>query len=200
MRQLLLSTTNPGKLKELKALLARSGWELLTPADIDLRLAVEETGCSYHENAALKARAFCRASELPALADDTGLEVIALDGAPGLHSARFVQGENASDAARRARLLLQLSTHTRPWLAQFRCSVVLAYPDGTILTAEGTCHGEIVPEERGEHGFGYDPIFLFPAEGKTMAELSMARKNRISHRAMAISNLLKMIPGLHAAS
>ena len=193
MRKILLSSTNAGKLKELKALLKPTQWVLLTPADLNLHLSVEETGVTYLENATLKAKAFCNISGLPALADDTGLEVFALDGAPGLHSARFVPVENATDAARRARLLSLLALHPRPWLAQFCCSVVLVFPDGTMLCADGSCRGEIIPEERGSHGFGYDPVFLFSSEGKTMAELPMAQKNLVSHRAKAVRNLLELI-------
>ena len=193
MTKVLLSTTNTGKFKELHALLDHTGWNLVTPKDLAIDLVVEETGATYMENAILKAQSFFSASGLPTLADDTGLEVAALDGAPGLHSARFVQDANPTDASRRAKLLSLLSKFPRPWLAQYRCCVALALPDGSLVTAEGACYGEIIPDERGKNGFGYDPVFLFPRQRKTMAQLTMQEKNRISHRANAIKNLLEKL-------
>ena len=186
MKRLLVASTNPGKLRELHALLQGASVELVTPSLIGLHLEVREDGSTYAENAAKKALAFARASGLLTLADDSGLEVEVLEGAPGLHSARYAPQPNATDADRRAYLLQQLQGHPRPWSAQFRCVVALALPDGEVHFAEGICHGEIIPEERGEHGFGYDPIFLLPQYGRTMAELSMEEKNRISHRARAV--------------
>jgi XTP/dITP diphosphohydrolase len=117
------------------------------------------------------------------MADDSGLEVEALGGSPGVHSRRFSPLPDATDADRRKLLLNALTAHARPWSARFCCSVAIATPDGKLHQAEGSCRGEIIPEERGKGGFGYDPIFLISEIGRTMAELSMAEKNQLSHRA-----------------
>ena len=187
MTKILLATTNRGKLLELQDLLP--GFDLLLPQDLGLRLEVEETGATYTENAALKARAYCLASGLPCLADDSGLEVDCLDGQPGLHSARYSPHPNASDADRRALLLDNLAGYPRPWLAHFHCTVAVAVPaepELQMFYADGDCPGEIIPVERGSNGVGYDPIFLLPALDLTMAELSREQKNRLSHRARAV--------------
>lgn len=186
---IMLGTSNPGKMKEYFALLEELDIELYAPADEDLGLDVKETGDSYQENAVIKAQAYADASGMWALADDTGLEVDALDGAPGLRSARYVSNSNATDAARRGKLLQDLQDYPPPWTARFRCVVALAHPDGVVHTAEGTCAGQIVPEGKGEHGFGYDPIFLVLAKGRTMAQLTLEEKNKVSHRARAVNNL-----------
>lgn len=198
MKRLLVASTNPGKLRELHALLQDVSVELVTPSLIGLHLQVREDGRTYAENAGRKAVAYARASGLLTLADDSGLEVEALEGAPGLHSARYAPQPNATDADRRAYLLRQLQDHPRPWLAQFRCVVALALPDGEVYFTEGICRGEIIPQERGEHGFGYDPIFLLPQYGRTMAELSIGEKNRISHRARAVRAALPLLLDLIA--
>lgn len=186
MSKLLLATNNPGKVKEILEITHDWGVEVLTPAQIDLHLEIEESGLTYAENAALKARAFAQAAGLLSMADDSGLEVDALDGNPGLHSARYSPLPNASDADRRAYLLEQLRGLPRPWTARFRCIVAIASPDGETRFAEGICPGEIIPEERGDNGFGYDPIFLLPDSGLTMAQLPMQEKNQLSHRARAV--------------
>jgi XTP/dITP diphosphohydrolase len=191
MNQLLLASTNPGKLLEIQDLLP--GFELLLPQDVGLTLTVEETGSTYAENAALKARAYNQASGLPALADDSGLEVDCLNGAPGLHSARYAARPGAGDADRRALLLHNLAGCPRPWPAHFHCTVAIAVPGGGVFFAEGDCPGEIIPEERGHNGFGYDPIFLLPELGLTMAELSRAQKNQLSHRARAVKAALPIL-------
>jgi XTP/dITP diphosphohydrolase len=147
---------------------------------------VVEDGITYAENARKKGIAFARESGLLSLADDSGLEVAALDGRPGLHSARFSPIVGATDADRRQHLLKQLRGHPRPWTAQFRCVVCLVSPAGDEFLVEGICPGEIIPQERGHNGFGYDPIFLLPELNHTMAELSMEEKNRLSHRARAV--------------
>lgn len=193
-QKLLIATTNQGKLEEIAALLAGLNLELISPVQINLSLDVDETGANYKENAVLKAAAFCRESGLPAMADDTGLEVDALDGRPGLFSARYVDGHKASDAERRKKLLYELLPFPQPWTAKFRCSVALAFPGGRIITTHGEVHGEIQPVERGTNGFGYDPIFFISQLGKTMAECTMEEKNRCSHRALAVK---AAIPYLH---
>ncbi len=191
--KLLIATNNQGKLKEIRAILGDLELELISPADLGLELDVEEDGQTYAENATKKAVAFFQASGLTSLADNSGLEVDALDGAPGLHSARYSTLPNATDADRRATLLLNLSRYPRPWTARFRATVAIAGPGSSVKLAEGTCPGEIVPEERGRGGFGYDPIFLVERLGKTMAELEMGEKNRLSHRGQALQNAIPIL-------
>ena len=140
-----------------------------------------------------KATSFAKVSGLISLADDTGLEVDALGGAPGLYSARYAPQFNATDADRRAYLLEQLQSYPQPWKARFRCVVAIATPHGNIYFSEGICSGEIIPTERGTHGFGYDPIFQISPVSKTMAELSMAQKNLLSHRALAVNEALPIL-------
>ncbi len=203
MNNLLIATNNQGKVDELYDLLQDMDIELVTPAQIGLDLDVIEDGRTYAENAVKKAVAFANASRLISLADDSGLEVDALDGAPGLYSARYgsshslplnsenlggTRGGRLSDAARRRYLLGKLEGKPHPWTARFHATIAVAVPNGAIQLAEGICPGEIIPEERGTGGFGYDPIFLLPELGKTMAELSMDEKNRLSHRARAVMN------------
>ena len=198
MSKILLATNNSGKLIEIQALLAETGIELVTPSQLNLNLDVVEDGQTYAQNASRKAVAFALASQLPSLADDSGLEVDALDGRPGLYSARFSPQANATDADRRAYLLEQLQGLPRPWQAQFRCVVALITPQQAqerqpAQIVEGICPGEIIPVERGSNGFGYDPIFLLPEFKRTMAELTMEEKNQISHRARAIRAALPCI-------
>lgn len=190
--RLLIATNNAGKAVEIQAVLRGLDLELVLPRDIGLELEVEEDGQTYAENAVKKAFAFSQASGLTALADDTGLEVEALDGKPGLYSNRFGP-EPYTDENRRAHLLRALGDKPLPWAARFRATVAIASPGGGVRTIEGICPGEIIPEERGEGGFGYDPIFLLDSQNKTMAELEMDEKNRLSHRGQA---LRKAIPNL----
>jgi len=186
MSKLLLATGNQGKIIELEALLADLAIELLVPQDIGLDISVDEVGVTYAQNAGRKAAAFARASGLLALADDSGLEVDLLDGQPGVRSARFDPQPGATDADRREYLLERLKGRPRPWTARFRCVVAIGTPAGELFFSEGVCPGEIIPEERGEFGFGYDRLFLLPEHGLTMAELAMEQKNRLSHRARAV--------------
>ncbi|HEY57100.1 MAG TPA: RdgB/HAM1 family non-canonical purine NTP pyrophosphatase [Anaerolineae bacterium] len=195
---LLIATTNRGKQAEFRQLLRGLHVRLLFPQDLGLSLQVEESGQTYAENAALKARAWAQASGLLTLADDSGLEVEALDGAPGIYSARYAPQPQATDADRRRHLLRNLARHPRPWKARFRCVLAIAEPQGPVHFAEGVCPGEIIPEERGEHGFGYDPIFLLPEQGKTMAELTPAEKNRLSHRGRAVQAAWPLLMALLA--
>jgi XTP/dITP diphosphohydrolase len=184
MIRLLIATNNRGKLQELLPLLDDLPLQLVTPDDLGLFLTVEETGTSYAENARLKAEAFAQASGLLTLADDSGLEVEALGGAPGVYSARYA-GKNATDAERRAQLLGALREVPAPRQARFRCVIAIASPGGATVYFEGVCAGEILLEERGTNGFGYDPLFFVPDCGCTMAELPPAVKNQLSHRARA---------------
>jgi XTP/dITP diphosphohydrolase len=183
---LLIATTNLGKLGELKILLAGRGLELTDLRQVDLDLAVVEDGPDYDSIARRKATLYAAASGLWTIADDTGLEVDALGGAPGVRTARLSE----DDASRRAKLLQLLAAHRRPWTARFLCSVALAGPRGEVAIGRGDCEGEILPEERGDHGFGYDPIFLVAGTHYTMAELPLIEKNRLSHRARAVRALL----------
>ncbi len=205
MATLLIASGNIGKLREIEAILSAvklpagaSGRnlqvELALPEQIGIRLDVEEDGATYAENAAKKALVYTRASGLVTLADDSGLEVYALGGQPGLYSARYAPWPNATDADRRRYLLQNLQGKPRPWTAHFHCTVVIAAPEGSLYFAEGDCPGEVIPEERGENGFGYDPIFYLPELGRTMAELAMEEKNHLSHRALAV---LAALPILH---
>lgn len=185
--KLLLATTNPGKIAELLSLLKGiKGWEIATPITLGIEIEVAETGASYAENAALKAREYARVSGKAALADDSGLEIEALNGAPGLISARFSPKKGASAADRRRYLLEQLAATPRPWRAKFVSTLCFAWATGELFFASGECAGEIIDSERGDQGFGYDPIFLVDGYQKTMAELSMQEKNQLSHRALAM--------------
>jgi XTP/dITP diphosphohydrolase len=187
MNTILLATNNHGKLIEIQAILSDADLHLVTPREIGLQLEVEEDGLTYAENAAKKALAFAAVSGLPVLADDSGLEVDALNGAPGLHSARFSPRPGATDADRRHLLVSRLAGAPRPWTARFRCVIAIAAPGRAPLFSEGVCPGEIIPQERGQGGFGYDPIFYLPELSRTMAELESSEKNRISHRGRAIA-------------
>jgi XTP/dITP diphosphohydrolase len=181
---LLIVTDNPGKMREYRALLADLPAQLRFPADLGRRIKVEEVGATYAENAALKARAGVEASGLLSLADDSGLEVDALGGEPGIRSARYIPG---SDADRIAALLARMDSV--PWeqrTARFRCCIAIMTPEGAMYTAEGTCEGVIACVPMGTGGFGYDPVFYIPEFSCTMAQLSPEVKNRISHRARAV--------------
>lgn len=184
--KLLIASSNKGKLIEIMDLLRDLPIEAILPMDIGVSLDVEEDGKTYAENATKKAQAYCQASGLVTLADDSGLEVQALDGKPGLHSARFSDKPGATDSDRRMFLLDRLKGLPRPWAAAFYSTVVISVPDGETYTLDGSCRGEIIPEERGTNGFGYDPIFRIEGMNRTMAELTMEEKNRLSHRARAV--------------
>lgn len=193
MKKILIATGNKGKIRELQSLLAGLHVKVLIPAELGLSLEVLEDGQNYAENAGKKARAYSRASGLVVLADDSGLEVDALEGAPGLHSARYSPLPGATDADRRAFLLKNLAGKPQPWSAHFHATVAVGLPDGQLSFAEGNCYGEIIAEERGTNGFGYDPIFYIPEMQRTMAELSMSEKNRLSHRALAVKNAYPLL-------
>lgn len=195
MKKLLIATNNRGKLVEIRNLLNDLSLELLTPADLGLTLEVVEDGQTYAENAAKKAQAFLEASGLPVLADDSGLEVDALAGGPGVHSNRFGP-QPSTEASRRRYLLELLQGKPRPWTARFRAVIAIAMPSGDLHFTEGVCQGEIIPQERGQGGFGYDPLFYLPELGKTMAELTLEEKNRLSHRARAIQQARPLLQAL----
>jgi XTP/dITP diphosphohydrolase len=183
LRRLVIATANPGKVRELRALLSDLPIELLAAEGMP---EVDETETTFAGNAELKARAAAAWSGEWALADDSGLEVDALDGAPGVHSNRFA-GEGTSEAQRNTRLLeLLADTPPERRTARYMAVVAIAAPDGRLWLNEGACEGVIINEARGDNGFGYDPHFFVPEHGKTMAELDPQLKNRISHRARAM--------------
>ena len=183
MKKLIVATSNPGKLQEMKSYLADLDWELqLKPKELE----IEETGNSFAANACLKASEVAKIMGQWAIADDSGLEVEALNGAPGIYSARY----GKTDADRIARLLQELKGQDNRQ-ARFVCVVAIACPDGSIThQAEGICPGEIIDTPRGEKGFGYDPIFYVPEAKLTFAEMSSEIKNKISHRGKAFQALL----------
>jgi XTP/dITP diphosphohydrolase len=194
-KKLLIATNNPGKVKELHQLLVgMTGIEVVTLGELGLKVKIEESGMSFAENAGLKARANTQATGLVALADDSGLEVDALGGAPGLFSARYSEKPGATDADRRDFLLENLTGKPHPWTARFKAVIAISVPGDEIKYAEGVCEGEIITEERGTNGFGYDPIFFIPKLGRTMAELSDEEKNLVSHRGQGVRAAL---PTLH---
>jgi XTP/dITP diphosphohydrolase len=180
--RVLIATTNPGKVREYQALLDGLDLELVGLNDVGITTEVEESGGTYAENAELKARAYATMSGLLTLADDSGIEVEALNGRPGLHSARY-----AEDSAKRIEKLLGelQGVPDEKRTARFQCSIALAWPDGRVMIVDGTCEGRIAHEPRGVNGFGYDPIFYLLEYAATMAELPEDVKNRISHRARA---------------
>ena len=200
MIKLLVATNNPGKVREYQALLKGLPLTLTYPAQEGIDIEVEETGSTFAQNARLKATAYARTSGLLTLADDSGLEVDALGGEPGTRSARYA-GQGASDEDRYRLLLSKLEGV--PWqqrTARFRCVIAVARPQGEVHTAQGTCEGVIAFEPRGEHGFGYDPVFYVPEHGQTMAELEPEVKNRISHRARAAQGARRILQELLAVA
>jgi len=183
--KLLLATSNRGKARELKALLRELPMELVLPGELGINAGVVEVGSSLEENAALKATVLAEESRLLALADDSGLEVAALGGEPGPLSARYA-GEGASDKDRVEYLLAKLKGVPREKrTARFRCVIAIATPEGEVELCSGECPGLITLAPRGEKGFGYDPVFYFPELDKTMAELPLEVKNKVSHRGAA---------------
>jgi XTP/dITP diphosphohydrolase len=200
MPKLLLATSNPGKAREYRILLDGLGYDITTLADEGITEVVTESSHSYQQNARLKAVTYARSSRLLTLADDSGLEVDALNGRPGIKSARFA-GKAATDADRVTLLLARLDGV--PWkrrTARFKCVIAIATPEGECQMCCGECRGMIALEAKGANGFGYDPVFLLPEEGKTMAELSLKTKNQISHRARASQKARQILQQLQIQS
>ena len=189
MKKLIVATGNPGKLKEMQEYLVGLDWQLeLKPKELE----IEETGTTFKENAALKASSVAKEMGEWAIADDSGLAVDALDGAPGLYSARY----GNTDQERINRLLRELGDNDNRQ-AQFICAIAIARPDGSIaLQTEGICPGEILYSPQGNGGFGYDPIFYVPSQQKTFAQMSPEVKNKISHRGRAFEALLPQLPSI----
>ena len=184
--RLLVATTNPGKVREYQQLLSGLNCDLVGLADLGITQDVDETGSTYEDNALLKAREYAILSGLLTLADDSGLEVDALNGRPGVHSARY-----APDSPTRIRRLLDemQNVPVGQRSARFQCVIALAWPDGRSAVTSGTCEGWITNEARGNNGFGFDPVFHVPERGMTMAELPEDVKNQISHRAHAAQKM-----------
>ncbi len=192
MNKLVLATANAGKLHELQTMLADTGIQVLSQSTLGVR-EIEESGTSFQENALLKGRNAARQTGLPAIADDSGLEVDALDGAPGIHSARYA-GIGASDADNLEKLLKELRTVSADKrTARFRCSMayVRQADDPIPIICEGVWEGSILDVARGNNGFGYDPVFLVPEKNRSSAELTPEEKNRLSHRGQAIRKLVQ---------
>jgi XTP/dITP diphosphohydrolase len=196
MPRLLLATNNPGKAREFQSLLEGVPFELVTPAQVGITTEVAEVGRSFEENATIKAATLALESGLLSLADDSGLEVDALDGEPGTLSARYA-GENASDADRVAYLLSKMQgVPQEKRQARFRCVIAIANPQGEVELCSGECEGVIALEPKGEKGFGYDPIFYLPELKKTMAELPLEIKNKLSHRGRAAARAREVLKRL----
>lgn len=192
-QQIVLATKNKGKIKEFSRMFDRFDVEVLTIADLPDLPDVVEDGDTFEANARKKAETICRTTGLPSLADDSGLEVEALNGEPGVYSARFA-GPHATDAENNAKLVDKMQhVPEAARQARFVSVLALAVPGGETLLARGTCEGRIVLAPKGDHGFGYDPYFLLPEKGKTMAELVPEEKNRISHRGAAVRVLENML-------
>jgi XTP/dITP diphosphohydrolase len=198
MPELLLASSNKGKIKEYCLLLDGLGYRITTLAEQQIEEVVAESGSNYEQNARLKAITYADLTQLTTLADDSGLEVDALGGQPGVQSARFA-GQAATDADRVNVLLARLNGI--PWerrTARFKCVIAVASPEGLSEVCYGECQGMIDFEAKGENGFGYDPIFYLPETGKTMAELSLQLKNQISHRARASQKARQVLQQLHS--
>ncbi len=189
---LLLASNNGGKLREVRALLA--DLRVVSPADLGIELDVEETGQTFAANAELKARAYAAASGYIALADDSGLEVDALDGTPGVRSARY-GAPDLDDEGRYLHLLSELQSYPEPSqrIARFRCAISAISPDGRQCRAEGSCEGLIAQSPTGSNGFGYDPVFFVPNHNATMAQLDAATKNSLSHRGQALAAVIPLL-------
>lgn len=196
---LLIATHNPGKLREYRALLADLPFSVVNLDDVGITTDIEETGTTFAENAILKAQGYAKLSGLWTWADDSGLEVDVLDGKPGVYSARF-GGHGLGDADRYRLLLDELAPFAPEcWTARFHCVVALAAPDQRVQTVEDVVEGFITDRPRGNHGFGYDPIFYMPDHAATMAELAPEVKNVISHRAKAAAKAKLLLRQLAAA-
>ena len=186
-----LATANPGKIREIREILSGFDIELVSREDLGLCFDVEETGSTFYENALIKAKAISEATGLPAIADDSGIVVDALGGEPGLYSSTY--GGEGLEGSERYLYLLEKMKNKRQRSAKYVCTIVCAYPDGSIISAEGECHGHIAEAPRGSGGFGYDPVFLVGDTDATMAELSQEEKNKISHRGAALRNFAKRL-------
>ena len=195
--KVVLASKNPHKLVEISAILGKLGMELVLQSELGVDIDVEETGTTFEENSFLKANAVMQATGLPALADDSGIAVDALNGEPGIYSARYGFDESLDDWGRLELLLKntrQVPDDKRQ--AQFVCVITLVMPDGRTVQARGEAHGLLLREPVGENGFGYDPIFFYPPLNKGFAQLSPEEKNRVSHRAVALERMYQKLEEL----
>ena len=185
--RVVLASKNPHKLVEIKQITDKFGFDLVLQSELGIDIDVEETGTTFEENSLIKARAVMEASGLPALADDSGIAVDALNGEPGVYSARYGFDESLDDWGRMM-LLLRNTEHVPDGQrqAKFVCVISFVTPEGKIIQARGEIHGELTREPRGENGFGYDPIFYYPPFGQTTAEIPAEQKNQVSHRGNAL--------------
>ena len=189
-----IASNNPNKLREMKAILSSAGWELLSQKEAGCHVEPEENGATFEDNSRIKAAAVMEATGLPAIADDSGIEVDALDGAPGVHSARYGGDACPDDESRNDLLLRNMeSVPEENRTARFVSVITMVWPDGKTVSARGDLEGTILKERHGNGGFGYDPLFYIPTEGCTMAELSPERKNQISHRALALREFVNKL-------
>ena len=192
--KVVLASKNAHKLEEIRKITEQFGIELVLQSQIGIDLDVDENGESFEENSFIKARAVMEATGLPALADDSGLAVDALNGEPGIYSARYGFDESLDDRGRLNLLLKNMeNVADGNRQAKFVCVITLVMPDGQMIQARGEAHGEILRQAAGNGGFGYDPIFYYPPLGKTFAELSAQEKNQVSHRAEALKLFYKKL-------
>ena len=192
--KVVLASKNPHKLVEINKITEKFGFELVLQSQLGVDIDVEENGTTFEENSFIKADAVMKATGLPALADDSGIAVDALNGEPGIYSARYGFDPSLDDRGRLALLLKnteQVPDGQRQ--AQFVCVITMVTPDGQVIQARGEIHGELTRESRGENGFGYDPIFFYPPLGKTTAEMSAEEKNAVSHRANALKSFYEKL-------
>ena len=190
--KVVLASHNPHKLVEIREILQPLGIDVVLESELGVAVEVEETGTTFAENAYLKAKAVMEATGLPALADDSGIAVKALGGAPGIYSARY-GGDPTLDDWGRLQLLLQNTAQVPDGQrqAKFVAAIALVYPDGRQIAVQGEVHGELLRQPVGEGGFGYDPIFYYPPAGKSFAQLTAEEKNQVSHRARALRSLVE---------
>lgn len=194
--KVVIASNNANKLREMKAILSPLGWEILSQKEAGVHVEPEENGTTFEENSLIKARAVMEETGLPAIADDSGVAVDALGGEPGVYSARY-GGDACGDDKARNRLLIKNmdAVPEGKRTGRFVSVITMASPDGSVVSARGELPGEILREEQGDGGFGYDPLFYIPGEGCTMAELTAERKNEISHRAVALRKFVKQLLG-----
>lgn len=194
--KIVLASNNQNKLREMKAILSPLGWEILSQSEAGVHVEPEENGVTFEENSYIKAQTVMEAAGLPAIADDSGIEVDALGGEPGVYSARY-GGDACADDKARNRLLIQNMNAVPEGkrTGRFVSVITMVSPDKTVVSARGELEGEILRQEQGEGGFGYDPLFYIPTEGCTMAELTAQRKNEISHRAVALQKFVEQLTG-----
>jgi len=186
-----LATANPGKIREIREILSGTDVELVSRDELGICFEVEETGSTFFENAFIKAKAISLAAGLPAIADDSGLIVDALEGEPGVYSSSY--GGEELEGKQRYLYLLEKMKNKEQRRAKFVCTIVCVFPDGSYLSAEGECAGQIATAPRGSGGFGYDPVFLVDGTNKTMAELSQQEKNQVSHRGAALRRFARRL-------